>query len=180
LVIDITREIYSGMEVFEGDPEVSVKVEKTVESDGYSLREIRMSTHAGTHMDAPSHFHSDGSTMSDLDISRLLGHAYVTGSFRDAFPDGTRILLSRKGDLDQKRAVELLRIGIDVFGTDENSLEPEGDSEYGVHRILLGAGAIMIENLDLSNAPDGTYGFVALPLRIRDGDGAPLRAVLLT
>jgi len=180
LVIDITREIYSGMEVFEGDPEVSVSVEKTVEADGYSLREIRMSTHAGTHMDAPSHFHSDGSTMSELDLSRLLGHAYVTGSFRDAIPDGTRILLSKKGDLDQKRAVELLRSGVDVFGTGENSPEPEGDSEYSVHRILLGTGAIMLENLDLSNVPDGTYGFAALPLRIRDGDGAPVRAVLLT
>lgn len=180
MVIDITREIYSGMEVFEGDPEVSVKVEKTVEADGYSLREIRMSTHAGTHMDAPSHFNSDGSSMSDLDISRLMGHAYVTGSFSDAFPDGTRILLSRKGDLDQKRAVELLRSGVDVFGIGENSPEPEGNSEYDVHRILLGAGAVLIENLDLSNAPDGTYGFVALPLRIRDGDGAPIRVVLLT
>lgn len=180
MVIDITREIYSGMEVFEGDPEVSLKVEKTVDSDGYSLREIRMSTHAGTHMDAPSHFHSDGSTMSDLDISRLMGHAFLTGSFKDEYPEGTRILLSRKGDLDPKRAIELLRSGIDVFGTGEDSPEPEGDSEYDVHRVLLGAGAILIENLDLSDAPDGTYGFVALPLRIRGGDGAPLRAVLLT
>lgn len=180
MVIDITREIYSGMEVFEGDPEVSVKEEKTVERDGYSLRELRLSTHAGTHMDAPSHFHADGSTMSDLDISRLMGHAYVTGSFRDGFPDGTRILLSRSGDLDLVRAVELLKLGVDVFGSEEDSLEPEGNSDYDVHRVLLGAGAVMIENLDLSKAPDGTYGFVALPLRIKDGDGAPLRAVLLT
>ena len=46
------------------------------------------------------------------------------------------------------------------------------------HRILLAAGVCVVEGLDLSSVDPGLYDFVALPLRIVDGDGAPARAVL--
>ena len=43
---------------------------------------------------------------------------------------------------------------------------------------LLGAGVVIIEGLDLSDVPAGDYNLMALPLKIRDVDGAPARVFL--
>jgi arylformamidase len=70
-----------------------------------------------------------------------------------------------------------------LVGTDTLSIEPAGsgvpEDAYPVHRILLGAGVVIVEGLDLSGAPAGSYELVCLPLRIAGGDGAPARAVLI-
>ncbi|HMC79597.1 MAG TPA: cyclase family protein, partial [Acidimicrobiia bacterium] len=58
------------------------------------------------------------------------------------------------------------------------SIEPE-TRDYPVHRILLGAGVVIVEGLDLSAAAAGRYQLLCLPLRISGGDGAPARAVLI-
>ena len=42
------------------------------------------------------------------------------------------------------------------------------------------AGLFILENLDLRNAAAGVYDLIALPLRIKGGDGSPIRAVLQT
>ena len=56
LIYDISKPITMGMEVYEGDPEVRVEEVFTIVKDGFSLRRLEMSTHTGTHLDAPSHF----------------------------------------------------------------------------------------------------------------------------
>jgi len=48
-----------------------------------------------------------------------------------------------------------------------------------VHRELLGSGVVIVEGLDLREAPAGHYTLWCLPLKIRDGDGGPARAVLV-
>jgi arylformamidase len=44
--------------------------------------------------------------------------------------------------------------------------------------ILLGAGIVIVEGLALGKVPPGDYELVCLPLKIKDGDGAPARVVL--
>ena len=48
-----------------------------------------------------------------------------------------------------------------------------------VHRTLLGAGVVLLENLDLSAARCGEYFLCALPLKMKGSDGSPVRAVLI-
>ena len=52
-----------------------------------------------------------------------------------------------------------------------------GDAE--AHRILLGAGIVPVEGLDLRGVEPGAYELVCLPLRVAGADGAPARAVLV-
>ena len=59
------------------------------------------------------------------------------------------------------------------------AIEP-ASGDYPVHRILLGAGVLIVEGLELSHVSPGEYQLVCLPLRIAGGDGAPARAVLIT
>jgi arylformamidase len=46
------------------------------------------------------------------------------------------------------------------------------------HRILLAAGVVVLEGLDLRAVTPGPYELLCLPLRIVGSDGAPARALL--
>ena len=69
--------------------------------------------------------------------------------------------------------------GIKLVGIDYLSVESFGASEPRTHRILLGAGIIVVEGLTLKNIVPGSYTLACLPLKIKNGDGGPLRAVLI-
>ena len=58
------------------------------------------------------------------------------------------------------------------------SVEPFKTPGAPAHHILLGAGAIIIEGLNLSGVEPGDYDMLCLPLRIVGADGAPARVVL--
>ena len=48
-----------------------------------------------------------------------------------------------------------------------------------VHKILLGAGVVLLEGIVLSDVPEGNYLLCAAPLNLAGCDGAPCRAVLI-
>ncbi len=54
------------MPAYPGDPPVSVEPHATVESDGYRVSAVEFGTHAGTHVDAPSHTEPDGKTIDEF------------------------------------------------------------------------------------------------------------------
>jgi arylformamidase len=72
--------------------------------------------------------------------------------------------------------------GVRLAGIDFLSIEPP-DTGVGVgfptHRALLAAGVVVVEGLDLREAPAGRYEMLCLPLRLAGGDGAPARVVLV-
>jgi arylformamidase len=71
----------------------------------------------------------------------------------------------------------LIAAGVTCIGIDSPSIEKyQGDGT--VHRILLSAGLLVIEWLDLSSVPAGKYRMIALPLRLGGLDGSPARVVL--
>ncbi|MCZ2151609.1 MAG: hypothetical protein LC126_28025 [Bryobacterales bacterium] len=50
-----------------------------------------------------------------------------------------------------------------------------GDAE--VHRLLLHAGVVLVEDLDLSAIEPGEYDFICLPIKLESADGATARSV---
>lgn len=75
-------------------------------------------------------------------------------------------------------AEAMVRSGVRLVGIDSLSIEDGSDLRYPVHRALLGSGALILEGLLLDGTPPGRYELDCLPLRLRDGDGGPARAVL--
>jgi arylformamidase len=67
--------------------------------------------------------------------------------------------------------------GLRLVGVDYLSVAPFGRSTT-THRILLGAGIIVVEGMNLSAVPPGEYELVCLPLKLMGSDGAPARAIL--
>jgi kynurenine formamidase len=70
--------------------------------------------------------------------------------------------------------------GVRGFGVDTCSVDPPASSDLPVHHVLLGAGVLIVENLaNLQALPGGRFQFLALPLRLSDADGGPVRAVAM-
>lgn len=177
LIYDISKPITMGMEVYEGDPEVRVEEVFTIVKDGFSLRRLEMSTHTGTHLDAPSHFIGNGKSIDEINLDVFFGDALVVETFDDEVPMGTLRVLGKNGYLSEKRAQEFVNNGLKLIGTVYESIEL--DSAEIIHEILLENGIIILENLVLQEIKARSYTLAAFPLKISGADGSPVRAVLM-
>ena len=104
------------------------------------------------------------------ETSRLLVR---TGRWSDSavFPNQIPVIAADVPTCLQKNGVKLL--GLDLPSVDEID-----SKSLQNHHALARAGVAIVESLDLSGVGPGIYNFVALPLKIAGGDGAPMRAVL--
>ena len=204
-IYDISIPIREGMVVWPGDTPVEITPTSRIsEGAGSNVSVLRLSTHAGTHVDPPRHFIEGGGTVDRLPLDALIGECFVcevmdTPAIRvehleaAGVPDGTeRILFKTRNSqllrepefrtdftyLEPEAADWLVRRGMRLVGIDYLSV---GQFKRGhpTHLRLLGAGVVVLETLDLSEVAGGTYTLICLPLRILDGDGSPARAVLI-
>jgi len=180
----------------------SRQLQAAVESSGLVLTtHLTLDSHTGTHVDAPRHFVPASTSIDALRLDRLVGPARVvevegdvinTQALRRArLAPGAMVLFktanSAKDEelpftgtyvaLTQDAADYLVGLPAAVVGIDYLSVEPPGD--VYVHLRLLEAGIPIIEGLRLAHVEPGDYYLVCLPLKLRDGDAAPARAILL-
>ena len=202
-VFDISVPIRPGMIIYEGDPDLELeRWESMAEGAIANVSRLSLGVHTGTHVDAPLHFLDDAPGTEAIDLSKLIGPAVVVDApgldgaiGADALaglavPEGAeRVLLktpnSRLWDrstftrdfarLDGSGARWVVERGIAVIGIDFLSI-----GDHDAHRVLLSAGVIPVEGLDLREVDPGEYELLCLPLRIVGSDGAPARAVLVS
>ena len=204
---DITLTITPDMIVWPGDPQVDMQRLSSISAgDNANVTQISMSCHTGTHVDAPDHFMNNGKTIESLTLDLLLGRAYVlhlpnvnliTASVLiDAdIPPRTRRLLFKTRNSDfwasgnKEFQTDFVALSVDaaewlvdrnvkVVGIDYLSIAPFKQGKP-VHTILLEAGVVVIEGLDLSKVSQGRYTLTCLPLKLGGAEGAPSRAILV-
>ncbi|HET9482115.1 MAG TPA: cyclase family protein [Candidatus Polarisedimenticolia bacterium] len=191
-LIEITRPIDRALPSYPGDPPVRLRLVQDPERGGTTrVTSIRMSVHAGTHVDAPCHLSGLSGGVEALPLDAMLGPALVVrapaalvtpahlgpaGLLRRSCPP--RLLFSGMPVLSAAAARALAHRGVRLIGTDGLSIDPVGGTLLPAHRVLLKAGVVLLEGLDLSGAPPGRYDLIALPLYIPGSDGAPVRALL--
>jgi arylformamidase len=71
-VIDLTLGISSNIKVFPGSPQPSFIKWSKFDIHGYDSEVMFLSTHTGTHMDAPSHFIPSAETIDEIKINRFV------------------------------------------------------------------------------------------------------------
>ena len=76
-VIDLSWPLTDGMMVFPGDVPPSVKKGATMNDNGWRTTLISLSSHTGTHMDAPAHLIPDGKTLDQLPNETFFGFGLV-------------------------------------------------------------------------------------------------------
>lgn len=206
-IYDISLPISHTLTVWPGDPRILITQVAHIErGDMATVSRMDMSAHSGTHVDAPAHFVLNGATVETLDLNVLVGPVQVfdvrpASSISAAVleslslhPAITRVLF-RSSNSDRWAAGEsdfsedfvavsadgarwLVEHGIRLVGVDCLSVAPFHDL-IPTHVILLEAGVIPIEGLNLSRIEPGDYELVCLPLNIVGSDGSPARAILI-
>lgn len=76
-LVDLSLDIYDRAPTFYPDPKTAVIEHLKIENLNYNITQLVMSTHLGTHLDAPFHFFDDGRTVENLDVRKGFGPAWV-------------------------------------------------------------------------------------------------------
>lgn len=207
-IIDLSCEIYDQSPVFESDPRTFFKKYHKISSFGYNIMQLQMSSHIGTHVDAPYHFIDEGLEIENIDLNKFIGKASVLDfqhkkegdyigvddllKFKDKFIPGGKVLLRTDWgkhypdeiffkmfpQLTIDAAEWIAGTGIELLGLETPSLNTK---DYSIiHRILLEKEIVILEGMtNIKAIPSDEAFLIALPLKIRHGDGSPVRAVAL-
>ncbi len=206
-IIDLTHRIVGGMPVFPGDPTVDITVHLNYREDGCRVSRWSMGSHTGTHMDAPSHFIPEGSSLDQYDVSRFHRRGVVV-NVSDLEPDTlitsghmeASLEISHPGDfivfytgwdrywgqplyekhpyLSLGGAKLLVASGISLAGIDCPDIEKAPAGDYPVHQLLLQHDCLIVENLtNLGLIREQAGWFTFLPLPVKAADGSPIRAI---
>jgi arylformamidase len=167
-----------------------------------------MSTHNGTHADAPFHFDGEGAAINSVPLENYIGPAIVidlAGKFsrtepsiaiadlehaRPQIAETRRLLLKTNCFPDPTRFPDwipvlkseaiawLSEMNVVLLGVDVPSVDPIEAKVLANHHALAAGKIAIVESLDLSEIEAGVYQFAALPLKIVGGDAAPVRGLL--
>lgn len=190
-----------GLPVWPGDTPFAFERSWRMEDGSpVNVGRMTMSTHSGTHGDAPLHYAPDGPDIASVALDPYLGECLVvdaTGAtgrigigdlphiesvdrvlFRtfDVFPhdawDGAFTAIAPE-------TIEWLALqGVTLIGTDAPSVDPQDSKTMDAHRMVLAHDMRILEGLVLDDVPEGRYELIALPLKIAGGDAGLTRAIL--
>ncbi len=204
---DISLTVSPDLPIWPGDPKILIqRIMKLENGDDANVSTIAMSVHTGTHVDAPLHFLSDGLAVNEILLKTLIGRAFVldlpevdivtTDVLEKAElpPRTRRVLLKTRNSalwfngvrefqkdyvaLSPDGAQYLVDRGVQLVGVDYLSVAPYAET-VKTHTILLEAGVVVVEGLDLSQVSDGRYNLYCLPIKLGGLEGAPARAILV-
>ena len=200
---DISPALRPGTPAFPGDTPYAEERTWTIGPDcPVNVGAITLSTHAGSHADAPLHYDAGGAPAGAFDLTRFIGPARVVDMrgvgplvrpehLATALATPIRRLLLRTWErMPQDRwepdftaidpaAIALMAAhGVDLIGTDAASVDPATSKTLDAHLTVRRHGMLILENLVLDEVPAGDYELIALPLKLTNMDAAPLRAVL--
>ncbi|MGB9499912.1 MAG: cyclase family protein [Dissulfuribacterales bacterium] len=206
-IFDISVPLGRGLPVWPGSIGMRLESVCRIENgDKANVSKLTCDVHTGTHIDAPSHFVSDGNTVEQISLDVLMGETIVADLTTVSIitpsdlaglklPPGTkRLLLHTKNSklwedygnefcphfvaLTPKAAQWVVDWGIKLLGIDYLSVEPFIKSTQQTHITLLSAGVVILEGLNLSQIVPGIYELICLPLKLVDAEGPPARAIL--
>jgi arylformamidase len=157
--------------------------------------------HTGTHIDSSLHFLQDGDTIDKLELDKVVTKCMVLDFtnvdeniakehlIERTIEKGDFILLKTKNSsmdilenefiyLDKTGADYLKKRGVRGVGIDALGIE-RSQPKHETHKIILGAGIVILEGLRLKEVQEGEYLLVAAPLNVVGAEAAPVRAILI-
>lgn len=218
-IVDLSVTLYKGsISLVPGHPDFELKDFHFHDKDFRSNSFLQMSTHTGTHVDAPYHFIKEGITIDNLPLETIVGKACLldlrnvsvakkgisldhikqavgrreiigkiiilhSGWIKEKW--GTKDMYEENPFLLQESADWLVdqrirAVGIDFVIDNPSQSHLPLKERFPIHRIFLGHGIPLIENLsNLELIDREDFLFVALPLKLFGCNGAPARAIAI-
>ena len=207
MILDLTREVKNDSKVFPGSPLPKFITWTKMDVHNYDSEVIFMSTHTGTHMDAPSHFARDVSSIDKIAVSRFISKAIlikikkgsdqlITASEIEksnvSIMEGDTIVFSTlwENEVDKEyffshspglaedAAKYLVNKKVNAVCIDSPSIDRGSDNNYPVHKILLSKEILVVENLcNLSKLNRQYFTLIITPLKLFGASGSPIRAI---
>lgn len=170
--IDLSLPLFDKMPVYPGDPEVRIEEIHKLEKEGWNLRQLTITTHLGTHVNAPYHMAKTGQTIDELSLDLFFGKAilYTPQMTFNAFTG----IIFHSQNIDQKVAEKIIREKPKFVG-----LSDQFEMDLTIERKLCEQGIISYENLAHTDLLPNSFMFYGIPLNIKSGDGSPVRAFAL-
>lgn len=202
-LIDISWPISLDMTAYKDRATVAFNYPKTFEKDQVRESIITLGSHAGTHIDAPSHFLADGASINQIPLDATCGPCIILDctNVSEAITDsdlqqhkieqGAIILFKTRNSsfsatapfhydfiyLAASGAAYLASKKIKAVGIDYLGIERQ-QPKHETHETLMRAGITIIEGLRLADVNPGSYILWCLPLRVQGLEAAPVRAIL--
>ena len=176
-VIDLTLTISESIPTFPGSPKPSFIDWNNLKDDGYNMELLFLSSHTGTHMDAPFHFVKKGKKIHEINPNRFVSEAILikirtnkaitktdiqkfekkygkieSGSTVVFYTGWQRnlkkdIYFTKNPGLSTSAANYLTLKKINLVGIDSPSIDPGSNSKFSAHQILSKKGILIVENL---------------------------------
>ena len=203
--IDVSVPLHTGMVHWPTDPPVHIERFADMNNGAVcNVSKVDMCAHVGTHMDGLNHFIKDGAPLDTVPLDAVIGPCRVI-EIKDAdsvkaaeltkhrLRSGERILLKTRNSrgqwwdedfdtgfihISKDAAQHMVDRKIRTIGIDYLSVGGYQRDGVECHQVLLGAGVWIIEGLNLTKVKPGKYDLICLPVKIRNSDGAPARAIL--
>lgn len=205
-IIDISWPLSNKTTGYKDRTSVRLEQLKEFERDGARESALWITSHSGTHVDAPAHMLKEGKTIDRLSLENFSGPCVVLDmtmvaekitreivqEHADLIKDGDIVLCKTVNSylestapfnpnfvyIESTGAEYLVEKKVKAVGIDYLGIE-RNQPDHGTHQELMSNGIVIIEGLRLAHVEPGRYMLVCLPLNVIGLDGAPARAVLL-
>jgi arylformamidase len=195
--LDLSVSLNQRTPVYPGDPATKIEQAGVLAKDGFNDHYVSIGTHVGTHIDAPFHMIDGGKTLDQITIENFIGRGvYIKVDNKSFDIEAVKSAGIKEGDIvlfhtgmsdiyqspeyfeypeiPEEIANYLVEQKVKMVGVDMASPDHE---PYKIHKILLAANVLIIENLtSLSELTGQEFTIYALPIKL-EIDGAPARVI---
>lgn len=209
MILDLTREISTDTKVFPGSPLPKFITWNKMDIHNYHSEVIFMSTHTGTHMDAPSHFINGVSSIDKIPVDRFISRSIlvritkasdelITAAEIEATNvkifEGDSVIFSTSWEnevdkeyyfshspgLSEDAAEFLINKKVNAVCIDSPSIDRGSDNNFPVHKLLLNKEILIVENLcNLAKIDIQNFTLIMIPLKLSGASGSPIRAIAI-
>ena len=205
-IIDISVPLSPELPVWPNDQKVEIFQQSSIKiGEAFNLTNIKISSHTGTHIDAPLHFIENGNPIEKIPLDKLIGKCQVIDCRglkkitandleKSNIPVGTEKLLIKTDNsilwenpkhtfkkdycaLTADAAQWVADNNIHLIGIDYASIQLYTDPP-DTHVILLSNEIVILENIDLRFVEPNEYRLICLPIKINGVEGTVARVVL--
>ena len=173
--------------------------------DIVTMLQININVHNGTHIDAPRHFIENGVTIDEMPYDVMMGKTRII-EIKDKesikveelndhdIKEGEKILFKTRNSslykldkftedyvyVSDEAAYFLRDKHVSLVGIDYLAIGSIKDLEnlFEVHKTLLSSGIWIVEGLNLEGISQGDFELICMPIKIKEGDAAPARAII--
>jgi arylformamidase len=208
-VIDLTMRISSSIRVFPGSPQPCFIQWSKFDCHGYDSEAMFMSTHTGTHVDAPCHFKPGLASIDMIPADRLVCNAVLIRvekrasqlieqhDLGDRIKQGDAVVIATGWEkraasrnymtenpgLSKQAARYVAKKKVNAVAIDCPSIDAGTDNGFTAHNILLPHNILAIENLcnldRIASTSSRKFTLIISPLKLGGATGSPARVLAL-